>query len=81
MDRNQLEEILSTYKVVSEDVWLHKYSHVGMNDQYGTISLIGGAVVQWRARPGGLAALLFSDGRKIFLARNYETCGGIKVKK
>jgi hypothetical protein len=62
-------EFLSQADVVTEEQWLHNYSHVGDGDRTGRLTLHGGSVVRWMVRPGGLAYLEFAEGRKIYLAR------------
>ena len=56
-------------KAVSKDVWLHDYSHVGMADHTGTITLNTGEKIRWLIRPGGLGQLTLQDGTELFLVR------------
>ena len=56
-------------KAVSQDAWLHSYSHVAHSDYTGTITLRTGERVRWLIRPGGLGSLTFQDGQELFLVR------------
>jgi hypothetical protein len=69
IDKAALAKILGDYHVIPKQDWKHNYSHVGGEDRTGTIVLRDGTKIGYMVRPGGLAALTFLDGRKLFLAR------------
>jgi hypothetical protein len=69
VDNKDLENILSTWYQVSQEHWLHGYSHVALADRTGTIKLKDGTTISWMVRPGGLAELTFQDGTALHLAR------------
>jgi hypothetical protein len=69
IDRAALVKILREYHVIPKQDWKHNYSHVGLEDRTGTIFLRNGARIRYMVRPGGLAALTFLDGRRLYLAR------------
>ena len=60
-------QFLSEAHVVSEWQWLHEYSHVAFGDRTGHLTLHDGTSLRWMIRPGGLAYLEFTDGRKVYL--------------
>ena len=65
-----LQEILDTWHPVAPDQWLHRYSHMPLNDRTGTFVVINQkTVVKWLVRAGGLAQLTFPDGSKLHLAK------------
>lgn len=68
IEREDLETILRKYHVVTKEKWLYNYSHVAFADLTGTITLRDKTVIQWLARPGGLAMLTFPDKAELFLA-------------
>jgi hypothetical protein len=66
-ERADLDKVLRDYKVIPKQDWKHNYSHVAFGDRTGTIVLRDGTRIQYMVRPGGLAALTFLDGRKLYL--------------
>lgn len=66
--RDDLQKILETYLVVSEEHWRNHYSHMTRLDRTGTITLKEGTVIHWLARAAGLAVLTFPDKTSIYLA-------------
>jgi len=69
VERETMEEILRTWYQVSQEHWLHGYSHVGLEDRIGTIKLKDGTAIRWMVRPGGLAELTFQDRTALYLAK------------
>ncbi len=69
VERKELEDILRAWYQVSQEHWLHGYSHVALEDRTGTIKLKEGTGISWMVRPGGLAELIFQDGTVLYLAR------------
>ncbi len=69
VERNDIEEVLRTWYQVSQEYWLHGYSHVALADRTGTIKLKDGTTIRWMVRPGGLAKLSFQDGTALYLAK------------
>ena len=67
VDSGDLSRILATFVVVSNEEWLHGYSHVGGGDRRGWARLGNGGTVDWLIRPGGLARLQYSDGPAVYL--------------
>ena len=67
IDSTTLAEILTSWSPVSPEAWGHHYSHVAFGDRTGSALLAPGGWVRWLVRPGGLAFLTFSDGRRVFL--------------
>jgi hypothetical protein len=67
VDSVGLVRILRDWHAVSEDAWLHEYSHVGFGDRTGTAMLAGGVTIRWLVRPGGLAMIDYPDGRRVHL--------------
>ena len=69
--REELKNIMETYRVVSQEQWLRCYHHVALGDRTGTITLRDDTVIHWLVRPGGLACLTFPDKAQIYLAASY----------
>lgn len=69
VERNDIEEVLCTWYQVSQEHWLHGYSHVALGDRTGIIKLKDGTTIRWMVRPGGLAELIFQDGTVLYLAK------------
>ena len=69
VERKDIEDVLCTWYQVSQDHWLHGYSHVAFGDRTGIIRLKDGTTIKWMVRPGGLAKLTFQDGTELYLAR------------
>jgi hypothetical protein len=66
--RYDLQKILETYFVISEEHWWNHYSHMPLLDRTGTITLKNGTVIRWLVGAGGLAVLTFPDQTSIYLA-------------
>ena len=69
IERTDLENIITTYHQISEENWLGGYHHIAMNDVTGIIILKDGTEIKWMVRPGGLATLIYPDGRIVYLAK------------
>jgi hypothetical protein len=67
--RKIFETILKSYHEVTKENWEHGYSHVGLADRTGYIILDDGRRIKWMIRPGGLAWLEFSNGKRLYLAK------------
>ena len=68
ISRNDLQKMLETYHVVSEEHWRNHYSHMTLLDRTGTVTLKNGTVIHWLVRAAGLAVLTFPDKTTIYLA-------------
>lgn len=67
VDRVAFEAFLSKAREIDRERWHHDYSHVGMCDATGLLSLEDGREGRWLLRPGGLCRLDWSDGASTYL--------------
>ena len=64
-----LWKFLRGASVVSEETWLHSYSHVALSDTEGTLKVRSSKSVRWLLRPGGLGRLTYADGESLHLVK------------
>ena len=67
--QEDLATILKDYFQIHEDHWKHGYSHVAFGDRMGHVILKDGNSVTWMVKPGGLAWLEFSSGKRVYLVK------------
>ncbi len=53
--------------VVTQEHWLHDYSHVAFGERAGTIILKDKTKIRWFVMPGGLASLVYADDTRIYI--------------
>ncbi len=64
-----LRKLLMNYHLVPEYIWKNYYHHVTGMDIEGYIRLKNRERVRWLVRPGGLACVMWENGKVIYLVR------------
>ncbi len=76
-----LRKLLMRYHLVPEYIWKHNYHHVTGMDIEGYIRLKSRERVRWMVRPGGLACIMWENGKVIYLVRelNWKNDGETRL--